>query len=317
MTGARFVSALSAVALYYSVPDIVHALHWLGLRDWYGLRDDDGTTHSFACTDLDDRFPWMRGPAALQRFVRRVSPYTDKVTRHNFQHMYVQYLGRLAQRKCLGATSEQRRLRILEIGLGCGMPRGIGGSVRLWRSMFVQPIELDLHVMEFAESCGSRWAQEHPELLSEPQVTLHFGNQGSSVDLDRVLQTAAEVGTSAFDLIIDDGSHLNEHQRSTLLHMFPHLAPGGVYIIEDLQSSCENWRVNWGGAPRPRFAPERIGGTEGCMQTVQGDPTMMATILGWQMQLGGRGRTELAELPGLVHIDQFVEGAVFEREIVD
>jgi hypothetical protein len=37
-----------------------------------------------------------------------------------------------------------------------------------------------------------------------------------------------------FDLIIDDGSHASHHQQVSLAALFPHLAPGGLYIIEDL-----------------------------------------------------------------------------------
>jgi len=38
----------------------------------------------------------------------------------------------------------------------------------------------------------------------------------------------------AFDIIIDDGSHASHHQQIALAHLFPHLAPGGLYCIEDL-----------------------------------------------------------------------------------
>jgi cephalosporin hydroxylase len=37
-----------------------------------------------------------------------------------------------------------------------------------------------------------------------------------------------------FDIIIDDGSHNSEHQASSCRALFPHLAAGGVYMIEDL-----------------------------------------------------------------------------------
>src|SRR5262249_18601015 len=37
------------------------------------------------------------------------------------------------------------------------------------------------------------------------------------------------------DILLDDGGHEPEQQIVTLKEMLPHLAPGGVYICEDLQ----------------------------------------------------------------------------------
>lgn len=44
----------------------------------------------------------------------------------------------------------------------------------------------------------------------------------------------AELRDSRFDFIIDDGSHVLEHQIATLKILFPRLKPGGVYFIEDI-----------------------------------------------------------------------------------
>lgn len=37
-----------------------------------------------------------------------------------------------------------------------------------------------------------------------------------------------------FDLIVDDGSHNADHQLITFQALKPHLRPGGLYIIEDV-----------------------------------------------------------------------------------
>lgn len=37
-----------------------------------------------------------------------------------------------------------------------------------------------------------------------------------------------------FDIIIDDGSHVGRMQLEAFESLWPHLAPGGVYIVEDL-----------------------------------------------------------------------------------
>ncbi len=40
-----------------------------------------------------------------------------------------------------------------------------------------------------------------------------------------------------FDIIIEDGSHLWEHQKTTLLTLFPFVKDGGFYVVEDLQTN--------------------------------------------------------------------------------
>lgn len=40
-------------------------------------------------------------------------------------------------------------------------------------------------------------------------------------------------------LVLDDGSHLWQHQIETFRYLFPALLPGGIFIIEDLHTSFE------------------------------------------------------------------------------
>ena len=39
------------------------------------------------------------------------------------------------------------------------------------------------------------------------------------------------------DLVIDDGSHIPEHQCSCLVEAVPHIRRGGIYILEDIHTS--------------------------------------------------------------------------------
>ena len=49
---------------------------------------------------------------------------------------------------------------------------------------------------------------------------------------------------SELDIIIDDGSHINEHVIRTFQYLFPKLKPGGIYVVEDTQTS---YRQDYGG----------------------------------------------------------------------
>ncbi len=46
-------------------------------------------------------------------------------------------------------------VRLLEIGLGCGMPLGAGASAETWREYLGS--EADIHFLEFNETCGKIW----------------------------------------------------------------------------------------------------------------------------------------------------------------
>jgi hypothetical protein len=278
------------------------------------LRGEKGTEPS--CN-----FAWMESPSALADLVKKTSPQTDKVTEpqyalnisplagHSYQTMYYDIFTRLVHKKCAGKTPEERTIRMLEIGLGCGMPEGPGGSLRMWRTLIKEPLVLDLHFMEYAEPCGKKFEKDHPDLFSSPTVGLHFGNQYSGADLDRVV---AEAGGKPFDLVIDDASHVNEHQRFSLLHLFPHMAPGGSYVIEDTHSACLDWNVNYGGEDAVKGGA-KTGGSADCLKTKEGEPTIMATILEWQKNLGGRG-SFAPDLPGCTDIDVFRQAVAFQKE---
>jgi len=66
---------------------------------------------------------------------------------------------------------------------------------------------------------------------------------GSQTDTELLDELNKEEGP--FDIIIDDGSHVNEHQILTFEYLFPKLKPGGVYIVEDIHTSY--WESHGGG----------------------------------------------------------------------
>ena len=115
--------------------------------------------------------------------------------------------------------------RILEIGIGTTRCMNhvpgykAGGSLRMWRDYY-----------STAEIVG---LDNDPEAMvyQEKNIQTYFCDQSNRGDL---AATAFALG-GKFDLIIDDGSHLTEHQALTASVFIPMLlSPKGIYIIEDV-----------------------------------------------------------------------------------
>jgi len=235
---------------------------------------------------------------------------TDKGTRHHYPIMYHRYLSPMVLRSCIGAPQRPVKFRMLEIGLGCSPGGGMnsewgeagepGGSTRAWRQLFdSEMIELDLHVMEYDGVCAEKWERQHPGVATK----VHTGDASSKEDLERVYR---ESGGTPFDMIIDDASHMNEHQIATLELMIGNVAKGGIYVIEDIQSACSNWVANIGSQEKG----QNIGGTPGCMETRTGAPTIFSKLIEWQKPLLQQG----SPFPDVTSIDLQFEAAVISKQ---
>ncbi|MBK9272797.1 MAG: class I SAM-dependent methyltransferase [Saprospiraceae bacterium] len=84
-----------------------------------------------------------------------------------------------------------------------------------------------------------------------------YGNVfiGSEIDKDFLLSVVDKIGEP--DIIIDDGSHKTSHQKQTFDILFPRLKSGGIYVIEDLETS---YLSGWLDDDRPTtdFLKEKI-----------------------------------------------------------
>jgi len=79
--------------------------------------------------------------------------------------------------------------------------------------------------------------------------------QGSQVDdefLDRVLKNIGQP-----DIIIDDGSHMNQHVLHTFNYLFPRMNERGFYVIEDVQTS---YQKRFGGSSEDLDRPDTTMG---------------------------------------------------------
>ena len=79
--------------------------------------------------------------------------------------------------------------------------------------------------------------------LEEPRIRIF---RGSQADTHLLKQIVSETGR--LDIVIDDGSHINEHVITAFQTLFPLLADDGIYAIEDLGAAY--W-PDWGGSQDP------------------------------------------------------------------
>lgn len=70
--------------------------------------------------------------------------------------------------------------------------------------------------------------------------------RGSQANPDFLRCVAGKIGQ--IDVVIDDGSRVNEHVISSFKTLFPLLSDNGIYAIEDLQTAC--W-PEFGGGNEP------------------------------------------------------------------
>lgn len=139
---------------------------------------------------------------------------------HKWLHyfpVYERYLGRY----------RWKRLTMLEIGVAHG------GSLQMWRAYFGPRARI------VGADINPRVAS-----LAERGIALEVGDQSDPAFLQRLVDRHGP-----FDVILDDGSHRPAHQIASITHLWPALAEGGTYIVEDLHTNY--WPSFDGGPGRP------------------------------------------------------------------
>jgi hypothetical protein len=143
--------------------------------------------------------------------------WSDKARDHAYTGHYQRHLAHL----------RRRPIKLLEIGIGGYESRTWGGaSLRMWRHYFTRG---QIHGIDIFEKD-----------IDLPRMRTHQGDQSDPEYLDRF---GREHGP--FDVIVDDGSHINEHVCISFSTLFgPYLKPGGIYAIEDLATA---YQAEYGG----------------------------------------------------------------------
>jgi cephalosporin hydroxylase len=120
-------------------------------------------------------------------------------------------------------TLRNEPITLLEIGVFRGE------SLRMWRDYFplgrIYGVDIEPDSMQHEDE----------------RIRVFIGSQSDVAFLENVV---AESGNP--DIIVDDGSHLASDQIGSLLHLWPHLKPGGYYIVEDTHTSyLSNYRMGF------------------------------------------------------------------------
>jgi hypothetical protein len=61
---------------------------------------------------------------------------------------------------------------------------------------------------------------------------MHYGSQEDVAFLNSI-----DLAESSFDIIVDDGGHTMQQQTTSLIHLLFKVRSGGIYVIEDLETS--------------------------------------------------------------------------------
>lgn len=113
-----------------------------------------------------------------------------------------------------------KNLNVLEIGIGGYENPNVGGqSLRMWKYFFYNS---NIFGIDIFDKKG----------IDEKRIKTFKGSQIDFAFLEDVLKEIKNV-----DIIIDDGSHINEHIIETFKFLFPKLNSNGIYVIEDIQTS--------------------------------------------------------------------------------
>ena len=139
---------------------------------------------------------------------------TDKSSEiHNYCDKYQKYL----------PFDRYNNLNILEIGVLHGQ------SLKTWKEYFynskITGIDIEPNSKQYENI--------------EENIFIEVGSQ---YDKDFLINVAVKHGK--FDMILDDGSHLNHHVIFSFKYLWDSIKSGGVYVVED--TACSYWNL-WGG----------------------------------------------------------------------
>lgn len=157
--------------------------------------------------------------------------HTDKqkVGRHEYMKHYQKHL----------CSFKNKKNNLLEIGVGgYERPDRGGCSLRMWKRYFAYSNIYSIDIYD-----------KSPQ--EERRIKIFRGSQIDHEFLNEVIDFIK----NPIDIIIDDGSHINNHVINSFKFLFPKLNAGGVYVVEDSQTS---YREDYGGNSKDLESPNTM-----------------------------------------------------------
>ncbi|NOD35619.1 MULTISPECIES: class I SAM-dependent methyltransferase [unclassified Ruegeria] len=108
-----------------------------------------------------------------------------------------------------------RPIRMLEIGVHGG------GSLEMWRDYFHN--ESQIVGIDINPECEKHAANN---------IDIHIGSQDDKKFLEEVSDKYG-----GFDVVLDDGSHVNSHVITTFGTLYERVSAHGTYMVEDMHTS--------------------------------------------------------------------------------
>jgi hypothetical protein len=223
---------------------IMHELHKRGLRDFSRV-----PVRVFKSKAIFQKYApspkWAEGPVddnsihglAMKQFCERGIYATDKYWVHGYIRQYDRHFAHL----------RDKPVKLLEIGVFRG------ASLLLWKEAFPkgQIFGLDKNT--------AIWQKF---LKGQQRIHVFVGKQE-----DESFLKAQVIPAGPYDIIVDDGGHTPEEQLASFNQLWPHLAPGGIYVIEDMHGNYWEKRAKNGPlmAERIKAMIDETVGTNDCL----------------------------------------------------
>lgn len=147
---------------------------------------------------------------------------SDKYSTHHYERYY---------RRWLEPFRHKDNLKFVEIGAEQGR------SINLWDNYFTKA-ELIMG-LAYDNTQGRTISRLNQPISGTTQrVHIMYGDQSKKETMDRIK------AMGPFDIIVDDGSHIPEHVVFSFFSLWSSVKEGGLYVIEDLETSY--WKPNTG-----------------------------------------------------------------------
>ena len=145
---------------------------------------------------------------------------TDKASN---SHDYLEFYERFF------APLRHSEITLLEIGVAQG------ASLKTWEAYFPNARIIGADILLSSKR------------FERARVAIELIDQSDLEDLVRIA-----VKHGPFDIVIEDGSHMWEHQITSLRTLFPFVKHNGFYVVEDLHTNYGTWPTDYKGVATTR-----------------------------------------------------------------